>query len=127
MKFSTINKLDNIANMSVDGLITEYRLGITQVSDVKKLSQSGRYPTQIELIKGMIKSDIKKANASGIVDTGLMHDLINITKSTEQFNYLANAIDAKMKKLMWKDEKFASIYRSMFEIKQMKSTVKTDT
>ena len=117
MKRSTIEKLDNIAKSAVRGLIAEARLGLTTTEKVNSVRSTVKYPTPLELIKSMIRSDIKKAKSFGCNNPAI-YDLINITKSTEQFNYLANAIDFKLKRMAWQNENFEKVYRKIFNVKR---------
>lgn len=118
MKRSTIEKLDGIAKFAVRSLIAEARLGLTTPEKVNSVRSTVKYPTQIELIKSMIRCDIKKAKSFGNNNHPIIRDFVNITKSTEQFNYLANAIDFKLKRTAWQDENFEKVYRKIFSVKR---------
>ena len=118
MKRSTIEKLDGIAKFAVRSLIAEARLGLTTPDKVNSVRSTVKYPTQLELIKSMIRCDIKKAKSFGNNNHPIIRDLVNITKSTEQFNYLANTIDFKLKRTAWQDENFKKIYRKIFNVRR---------
>lgn len=118
MKRSTIEKLDGIAKFAVRSLIAEARLGLTTPEKVNSVRSTVKYPTQLELIKSMIRCDIKKAKSFGNNNHPIIRDFVNITKSTEQFNYLANAIDFKLKRTAWQDENFEKIYRKIFNVRR---------
>ena len=98
-------------------MIAEARLGLTTAEKVNSVRSTVKYPTQLELIKSMIRHDIKKAKSFNR-NHPIIRDFVNITKSTEQFNYLANAIDFKLKRMAWQDENFEKVYRKIFNVKR---------
>lgn len=110
MKNSTIENLNNIANMCVAGLEAEIAVGMTTKKDIMDVVSHTKYPTEIEIVKNMIRSDIKKIEKVSSSNTGLMKTIRNIMKTTEQFNYLANTISAKIKRRMRTNDRIKSVY-----------------
>ena len=110
MKNSTIENLNKIANMCVAGLETEIAVGMTTKKDIMDVVSRTKYPTEIEIIKNMVRSDIKKIEKVGSSNIGLMKSIRNIMKTTEQFNYLANTISAKIKRRMRANDRIKSVY-----------------
>ena len=117
MKIETIKKLDNIAKACVSGLEAEIAYGFTTPESVREVQSKTKNPTRIEVIKAMIRADLKKA---GTVDRGaspFYATVMNAMKSAEQSNYLANAIDARIKRRAWSDRSFDEVYRSLFGVR----------
>lgn len=110
MKNSTIENLNKIANICVAGLESEIAIGLTTKKDIMDVVSRTKYPTEIEIIKNMVRSDIKSIEKVGSSNTGLMKTIRNIMKTTEQFNYLANTISAKIKRRMRTNDRIKSVY-----------------
>jgi uncharacterized protein (UPF0335 family) len=110
MKNSTIENLNKIANMCVAGLETEIVVGMTTKKDIMDVVSRTKYPTEIEIVKNMVRSDIKKIEKVSSSNTSLVRSIKNIMKTTEQFNYLANAISAKIKRRMRTNDRIKSVY-----------------
>jgi phosphopantothenate synthetase len=110
MKNSTIENLNKIANMCVAGLESEIAIGLTTKKDIMNVVSRTKYPTEIEIVKNMVRSDIKTIEKVGSSNTGLVKTIRNIMKTTEQFNYLANAISSKIKRRMRVNDRIKSVY-----------------
>jgi uncharacterized protein (UPF0335 family) len=110
MKNSTIENLNNIANMCVAGLEFEIATGMATKKDIMDVVSRTKYPTEIEIVKNMVRSDIKKIEKVSSSNTGLIRSIKNIMKTTEQFNYLANAISSKIKRRMRTNDRIKSVY-----------------
>ena len=115
MKLETIKKLDGIAKACVAGLETEAAYGLTTPEKVREVQSKTKNPTRLEVIKAMIRADLKKARGLG-VGSAFARDLAGVMKSSEQSNYLANAIDARIKRRAWFDVSFDAVYRSLFGV-----------
>ena len=116
MKIETIKKLDEIAKASAVNLAAEVACGLTTPEMVREVKSRTKNPTRIEVVKAMIREDLKRAAKMGAAGTRTFIALSNAMKSAEQSNYLANAIDARVKRLAWKDPEFDKIYRNLFEV-----------
>jgi hypothetical protein len=110
MKNSTIENLNNIANMCVAGLEAEIAVGMTTKKDIMDVVSRTKYPTEIEIVKNMVRSDIKKIEKVSSSNTSLVRSIKNIMKTTEQFNYLANTISSKIKRRMRVNDQIKSVY-----------------
>lgn len=117
MKAETVKKLDAIARLCVAGLESEVRCGLTTPAAVRDVQSKTRNPTRIEVIKSMIRSDLRKASALGAGGSPTARALANAMKSSEHANYLANAIDARIKRRAWGDRAFDAVYRALFGVR----------
>lgn len=119
MKISTIKKLDDIAVSAVKGFDTEVKFGVTTRAQIDAVRKSCKHPTEIEVVKSMIRRDLKnmKSQFPGCADNALFKTLSNVMKTSEQANYLANSIVSKLKRRAWTDDGFEKIYREMFDVK----------
>ena len=90
MKPETIKKLDGIAKACVAGLEAEIAYGLTTPEMVREVRSRTKNPTRLEVIKAMIRADLKKARACGAGFSGMSRAVSNAMKSSEQANYLAN-------------------------------------
>lgn len=114
MKIKTVQKLENIAKACVAGLVHEVRCGLTTPDMVRDIQEKTKNPTRLEVIKAMIRADLKKSSGSV---SPLWKEIANAMKSSEQANYLANAIDARIKRRAWSDRSFDGIYRRLFGVR----------
>lgn len=114
MKTETIRKLDDVAKACVAGLETEIAYGLTTPEKVREVQSKTKNPTRLEVIKAMIRADLKKA---GGARTPFFKTVSNAMKSAEQSNYLANAIDARIKRRAWTDRSFDAAYRELFGVR----------
>lgn len=121
MTYKTIKKLDAIAKAGVANMDAEIAVGYLTPESVKAAAAATKNPTRIEVIKTMIRRDLREARKAGF-DGQLHRDLGNVVKSAEQFNYLANAIDALTKRRAWSDPSFRSVYESLFGVKSGRKT-----
>ena len=118
MKLETMQKLDDIAKACVTGLETEIACGLTTPEKVREVQSRTKNPTRLEVIKAMIRADLKKAGvAPGAAHTPFFTTVLNAMKSTEQSNYLANAIDARIKRRAWTNRSFDAMYRKLFGVR----------
>ena len=118
MKLETMQKLDDVAKACVAGLETEIACGLTTPEKVREVQSRTKNPTRLEVIKAMIRADLKKACAvAGAARTPFFATVSNAMKSAEQFNYLANAIDARIKRRAWSDKSFDATYRELFGVR----------
>lgn len=125
MKIETMRKLDGIAKACVAGLETEIAYGLTTPEKVREVQSRTKNPTRLEIIKAMIRADLKKAGTmAGAVRTSFFATISNAMKSTEQSNYLANAIDARIKRRAWTDRSFDVTYRKLFGVRQRARSAK---
>jgi len=116
MKLETIRKLDGIAKACVAGLEAEAAHGLTTPGMVREIRSKTKNPTRLEVIKAMLRADLKKAREAGAGGCSLAAALASAMKSSEQSNYLANAIDARVKRRAWTDASFDAVYRSLFGV-----------
>jgi len=116
MKIETIKKLDGVAKACVDNLKAEVLYGMTTPESVASIRAKTKNPTAIEVVKAMLRDDMKRARQVGASSNILYRTVLNASKSSEQFNYLANAIDSRMKRRAWADERFEAVYRGLFRI-----------
>jgi len=114
MNRKTLKKLNNLADLAVKNVQPEMALGYLTAEAVETARKNTRYPTDIEVIKTMIRNDVKTVKKISGADAPVVKIVSGIMKSSEQFNYLANAINAKMKRKAWSDRDFRSVYESMF-------------
>ena len=118
MKKETMKKLDDVAKACVAGLETEIACGLTTPENVREVQSRTKNPTRLEVIKAMIRADLKKAGAAaGAARTPFFATVSNAMKSAEQSNYLANAIDARIKRRAWADRSFDAAYRELFGVR----------
>ena len=118
MKLETMPKLDDVAKACVAGLETEIACGLTTPENVREVQSRTKNPTRLEVIKAMIRADLKKACAvAGAARTPFFATVSNAMKSAEQSNYLANAIDARIKRRAWADRSFDAAYRELFGVR----------
>jgi hypothetical protein len=113
MKNSTIENLNRIANMCVAGLESEIAVGMTTKKDIMDVVSRTKYPTEIEIVKNMVRFDIKKLEQIeniGSHNAEIVRTIKNIMKTTEQFNYLANAISAKIRRRIRTNDRIKSVY-----------------
>lgn len=114
MKTETMRKLDDVARACVAGLEAEIACGLTTPEMVREVQARTKNPTRLEVIKAMIRADLKKA---GVAYTPFFATVSNAMKSAEQSNYLANAIDARIKRRAWTDRSFDATYRELFGVR----------
>lgn len=114
MKIATMRKLDDVAKACVAGLESEIAYGLTTPEKVREVQSRTKNPTRLEIIKTMIRSDLKKVGAAR---TQFFATVSNAMKSAEQSNYLANAIDARIKRRAWTDRSFDATYRELFGVR----------
>lgn len=120
-----MRKLDDIAKSCVAGLETEIAYGLVTPEKVREMQSRTKNPTRLEIIKAMIRADLKKAGVvAGTARTPFFTTVSNAMKSTEQSNYLANAIDARIKRRAWTDRSFDTIYRELFGVRPRASFAK---
>lgn len=118
MKLETMQKLDDIAKACVTGLETEIACGLITPEKVREVQSRTKNPTRLEIIKAMIRANLKKAGVvSGAAHTPFFTTVLNAMKSAEQSNYLANAIDARIKRRAWTDKSFDTMYRKLFGVR----------
>ena len=117
MKTETMRKLDDAAKACVAGLETEIACGLTTPEKVREVQSRTKNPTRLEVIKAMIRADLKKAGAAGAARAPFFATVSNAMKSAEQSNYLANAIDARIKRRAWTDRSFDTAYRELFGVR----------
>lgn len=125
MKIETMRKLDGVAKACVAGLETEIAYGLVTPEKVREVQSRTKNPTRLEIIKAMIRADLKKAGVvAGAAHTPFFATISNAMKSTEQSNYLANAIDARIKRHAWTDRSFDTTYRELFGVRPRARSVK---
>lgn len=113
-----MRKLDDVAKACVAGLETEIACGLTTPEKVREVQSRTKNPTRLEIIKAMIRADLKKAGVvAGATCTPFFATVSNAMKSTEQSNYLANAIDVRIKRRAWTDRSFDMTYRELFGVR----------
>ena len=118
MKLETMQKLDDIAKACVTGLETEIACGLTTPEKVREVQSRTKNPTRLEIIKAMIRADLKKAGVvAGAAHTPFFTTVLNAMKSSEQSNYLANAIDARIQRRAWTNRSFDAMYRKLFGVR----------
>ena len=118
MKLETMQKLDDVAKACVAGLETEIACGLTTPEKVREVQSRTKNPTRLEIIKAMIRADLKKAGVvAGAAHTPFFKTVLNAMKSAEQSNYLANAIDARIKRHAWTNRSFDAVYRKLFGVR----------
>lgn len=118
MKIETMRKLDDVAKACVAGLETEITYGLTTPEKVREVQVRTKNPTRLEIIKAMIRADLKKVGAMDkAVRAPFFATVSNAMKSSEQSNYLANAIDARIKRRAWTDKSFDAVYRKLFGVR----------
>ena len=118
MKIETMRKLDDVAKACVAGLETEIACGLTTPENVREVQSRTKNPTRLEVIKAMIRADLKKASVmTGAACMPFFTTVSNAMKSTEQSNYLANAIDARIKRRAWTNKSFDAAYRKLFGVR----------
>lgn len=122
MTYKTIRKLDAIAKAGVANMDAEIAAGYLTPESVKAAEAATKNPTRIEVIKTMVRRDLREARKAFGGGTPLARDLSNVMKSAEQFNYLANAIDALMKRRAWSDPSFRPVYERLFGVKVGRKT-----
>lgn len=118
MKKETMKKLDDVAKACVAGLETEISYGLVTPEQVREVQARTKNPTRLEVIKAMIRTDLKRAGAApAAARTPFFATVLNAMKSSEQSNYLANAIDARIKRRAWTDKSFDATYRELFGVR----------
>jgi len=117
MKIETMRKLDEVAKLAVSNLEFEVACGLTTPEMVRAVQARTKNPTRIEVVKAMIRADLKKARKAGADGTPTFAVISNAMKSAEQSNYLANAIDARIKRRAWSDMSFDKVYRGLFGVR----------
>ena len=118
MKKETMKKLDDVAKACVAGLETEIAYGLVTPEQVREVQARTKNPTRLEVIKAMIRTDLKRAGAATAgARTPFFATVSNAMKSSEQSNYLANAIDARIKRRAWSDKSFDATYRELFGVR----------
>ena len=118
MKKETMKKLDDVAKACVAGLETEIAHGLVAPEQVREVQARTKNPTRLEVIKAMIRTDLKRAGAATAgARTPFFATVLNAMKSSEQSNYLANAIDARIKRRAWSDKSFDATYRELFGVR----------
>lgn len=118
MKKETMKKLDDVAKACVAGLETEISYGLITPEQVREVQARTKNPTRLEVIKAMIRTDLKRAGAAPTSErTPFFATVSNAMKSSEQSNYLANAIDARIKRRAWSDKSFDATYRELFGVR----------
>ena len=118
MKKETMKKLDDVAKACVAGLETEISYGLVTPEQVREVQARTKNPTRLEVIKAMIRTDLKRAGtAPAAARTPFFTTVLNVMKSSEQSNYLANAIDARIKRRAWSDKSFDATYRELFGVR----------
>lgn len=117
MKQTTRHMLDMIAEAAVDGLKAEAGLGLATPEAVAAAKARSRNPTPAGVVKTMIRSDVNAVRAmlGEGAETPLLRTMTNVMKTKEQFDYLAEGIDARMKKRAAEDEVFGAIYKVLFK------------
>ena len=66
MKIETMRKLDDVAKACVAGLEIEIACGLTTPENVREVQSRTKNPTRLEVIKAMIRADLKKAGAAAV-------------------------------------------------------------
>ena len=124
MRQKTVETLDALAAAAVENLRAEAALGFTSPALVEAARARTKNPTAAEVVKTMIRSDVKSARAllDEDAETPLVHFMTNVMKTTEQFNYLANSIDARLKRRAKNDETVRSLYAAMTGKKKAEKT-----
>ena len=118
MKKEPMKKLDDVAKACVAGLETEISYGLVTPEQVREVQARTKNPTRLEVIKAMIRVDLKRAGAAPVsARTPFFATVSNAMKSSEQSNYLANAIDARIKRRAWADRSFDAAYRELFGVR----------
>ena len=64
MKKETMKKLDDVAKACVTGLETEIACGFVTPEQVREVQARTKNPTRLEVIKAMIRVDLKRAGAA---------------------------------------------------------------
>lgn len=125
MKIETMRKLDDVAKACVAGLESEIAYGLTTPEKVREVQSRTKNPTRLEIIKAIIRADLKKAGVvAGATRTPFFTTVSNAMKSAEQSNYLANAIDARIKRRAWTDRSFDATYRELFGVRPRARSIK---
>lgn len=118
MKKETMKKLDDVAKACVAGLETEIAYSLVTPEQVREVQARTKNPTRLEVIKAMIRTDLKRAGAApAAARAPFFATVSNAMKSSEQSNYLANAIDARIKRRAWSDKSFDATYRELFGVR----------
>ena len=112
-----MKKLDDVAKACVAGLETEIARGFVTPEQVREVQARTKNPTRREVIKAMIRTDLKRVGAAAAARTPFFATVSNAMKSSEQSNYLANAIDARIKRRAWSDKSFDATYRELFGVR----------
>ena len=87
MKLETMQKLDDVAKACVAGLEKEIACGLTTPEKVREVQSRTKNPTRLEIIKAMIRADLKKAGVvSGAAHTPFFKTVLNAMKRAEQSN-----------------------------------------
>lgn len=115
MRQKTVEILDALAAAAVENIRAEAALGFTSPALVEAARAGTKNPTAAEVVKTMIRSDVKSARAllGEDSETPLVRFMTNVMKTTEQFNYLANSIDARLKRRAKQDETVRSLYEAL--------------
>ena len=71
MKKETMKKLDDVAKACVAGLETEIACGFVTPEQVREAQARTKNPTRLEVIKAMIRTDLKRAGAAPAAARGL--------------------------------------------------------
>ena len=96
MKNTTITRLNTVAKCLTAAFMTDLISGVTPESDFTDLRAKVKYPTEIELIKGMLLKDKRQVIDGVYRFTNI--DMRNVYKTRAQLTYVCNELSTRLRR-----------------------------
>ena len=96
MKSTTITRLNTVAKCLTAAFMTDLINGVTPESDFTDLRTKVKYPTEIELIKGMLLKDKRQVIDGVYRFTNI--DMRNVYKTRAQLTYVCNELSTRLRR-----------------------------
>ena len=96
MKNTTIARLNTIATCLTRAFMSDLTAGFTPESDFTALRAKTKYPTELELIKGMLLKDKRQVINGVYACTNI--DMRNVYKTRAQLAYVCNELSTRLRR-----------------------------
>lgn len=96
MKNTTTTRLNTVAACLTRAFMTDLTAGHTPESDFTALRAKTKFPTELELIKGMLLKDKRQVISGVYASTGI--DMRNVYKTRAQLAYVCNELSTRLRR-----------------------------
>ena len=96
MKNTTTTRLNTVAKCLTDAFMSDLTNGFTPESDFTALRAKTKYPTELELIKGMLLKDKRQVINGVYARTNI--DMRNVYKTRAQLAYVCNELSTRLRR-----------------------------